>query len=153
MNLVRKKLSAKQIAARRRQRGLTLVELMVVIVILGLLTTIIVINVIPAGDQAAVQKARTDISVLENALEQYRLNMMSYPTTQQGLEALVEAPDGVARPEMYRPGGYIKTLPTDPWGNPYVYQRPGTNGEYDIFSYGADGREGGEGTDADIGNW
>ncbi|NHK29074.1 type II secretion system major pseudopilin GspG [Parvularcula flava] len=148
MNLVRKKINAK-----RRQRGLTLVELMVVIVILGLLTTIIVINVIPAGDQAAVQKARTDISVLENALEQYRLNMMSYPTTEQGLEALVELPNGVARPEMYRPGGYIKNLPTDPWGNEYVYQRPGTNSEYDIFSYGADGREGGEGTDADIGNW
>lgn len=148
MNLTRMKLSKKA-----RQKGLTLVELMVVIVILGLLTTIIVINVVPAGDQAAVQKARTDISVLENAMEQYRLNMLSYPTSEQGLDALVTVPDSVARPEMYRPGGYIKKLPLDPWGNPYQYQRPGTNGEYDIFSYGADGREGGEGLDADIGNW
>ena len=139
--------------AGRGQKGLTLVELMVVIVILGLLSAIIVINVIPAGDEAAVQKARTDIAVLENALEQYRLNMMSYPTTEQGLEALVEAPANVSRPEMYRPGGYIRSLPEDPWGNPYQYQRPGTNGEYDIFSYGADGEEGGEGFNADIGNW
>ena len=140
----------RRINRKASQKGLTLVELMVVIVILGLLTTIIVINVIPAGDQAAVQKARTDISVLENALEQYRLNMMSYPTTEQGLEALVSVPDGAARAEMYRPGGYIKALPEDPWGNPYQYRRNGS--DFEVFSLGADGREGGEGLDADIGN-
>lgn len=150
MKLLEKVRKARKQDRRKSQKGLTLVELMVVIVILGLLTTIIVINVIPAGDQAAVQKARTDISVLENALEQYRLNMMSYPTTDQGLEALVEAPSGLARAEMYRPGGYIKALPDDPWGNPYQYRRDGS--DYEVFSYGADGREGGEGLDADIGN-
>lgn len=138
---------------RNRQRGLTLVEMMVVLVILGLLTTIVVINVLPAADQADIQKARADISSLEVALDQYRLDMKTYPTTAQGLQALVTVPDGVNRAASYRPGGYIRKLPLDPWGNPYVYQTPGKNGQIDIYSFGADGREGGEGNDADIGNW
>ncbi|WP_372340453.1 type II secretion system major pseudopilin GspG [Parvularcula sp. IMCC14364] len=138
---------------RNRQRGLTLVEMMVVLVILGLLTTIVVINVLPAADQADIQKARADISSLEVALDQYRLDMKTYPTTAQGLQALVTVPDGVNRAASYRPGGYIRKLPLDPWGNPYVYQTPGENGQIDIYSFGADGREGGEGNDADIGNW
>ncbi len=138
---------------RNSQRGLTLVEMMVVLVILGLLTTIVVINVLPAADQADMQKARADISTLEVALDQYRLDMKTYPTMAQGLQALVSVPDGANRAQSYRPGGYIRKLPLDPWGNPYVYQIPGENGQIDIYSYGADGREGGEGNNADIGNW
>jgi general secretion pathway protein G len=138
---------------RKKQRGLTLVELMVVIVILGLLATIIVINLLPAADQASVQTARTNITTLENALDQYRLDNKTYPTNAQGLEALVRAPDGLRNPQNYRPGGYIRKLPDDPWGNPFVYERPGQHGEFDLYSLGADGKEGGEGLDADIGNW
>ncbi len=138
---------------KKRQHGLTLVEMMVVLVIIGLLTTIVVINVLPAADQADAEKARFDIAQIENALTQYNLQLKSFPTTAQGLQALVDMPDGLTRPESYRPGGFIKKLPSDPWGNPYQYQRPGQFGEFDIYSFGADGREGGEGKNADIGNW
>ncbi len=136
-----------------RQRGLTLVEMMVVMVIIGLVTTIIVINVMPAADQANVDKARIDIAKIEQALDQYRLQLKTYPTTSQGLEALVTQPDGLQLADAYREGGYIKKLPLDPWGNPYMYQYPGENGLFDIYSYGADGQEGGDGYAADIGNW
>ena len=106
------------------------------LVIIGLLTTIVVINVLPAADQADAQKARADIAILENALDQYRLQIKTYPTTEQGLEALVETPADLNRPELYRPGGYIRKLPVDPWGNPYVYQIPGEFGEFDLYSFG-----------------
>ncbi len=135
------------------QQGLTLVELMVVIVILGLLTTIIVINVLPERDRAQVQKVKADIATLETAMEQYRLDNFNYPTTSQGLQALTSAPDNLSSADRYRPGGYIKALPNDPWGNEYVFENPGTIGAFDIYSYGADGRQGGEGINADIGNW
>jgi general secretion pathway protein G len=135
------------------ERGLTLVELMVVIVIIGLISGIVVFNVLPAADKAAVSTARTDIKRLEAALTQYRLDMQSFPSQQQGLNALVELPQGARRPERYQTGGYVKGLPSDPWGNPYVYLYPGEFGEYDIISYGRDGRPGGEGLDADIGSW
>ena len=138
---------------RAKQRGLTLVEMMVVLVILGLVTTIVVINVLPAADQADADKVRIDIAKLESALDQYRLQIKTYPSTEQGLEALVEAPSGLRNPDRYRSGGYIKKLPVDPWGNPYQYEFPGKNGQFDIYSLGADGREGGEGNNADIGNW
>ncbi|MCI5045680.1 MAG: type II secretion system major pseudopilin GspG, partial [Aquisalinus sp.] len=130
MNIIR---STIRKTGRKDQRGLTLVEMMVVLVILGLLTTIVVINVLPAADQADMQKARADISTLEVALDQYRLDMKTYPTMAQGLQALVSVPDGVNRAEAYRPGGYIRKLPLDPWGNPYVYQTPGENGQIDIY--------------------
>ena len=91
--------------------------------------------------------------VLENALDQFRLDMANYPSTEQGLAALTTLPDNVPRPENYRPGGYIKKLPKDPWGNAYQYVYPGQRGTFDLYSYGADGREGGEGLNADIGNW
>ncbi|GGY52705.1 type II secretion system major pseudopilin GspG [Parvularcula lutaonensis] len=136
-----------------KQRGLTLVELMVVIVIIGLISGIVVFNVLPAADKAAVSTARTDIKRLQTALTQYRLDNQSYPTQAQGLEALVEMPRGLRRPERYQTGGYIQSLPEDPWGNPYVYIYPGEFGEFDIVSYGRDGRPGGEGLDADIGSW
>lgn len=135
------------------QAGFTLVELMVVVVIIGLLATVVAINVMPSQDRAMVEKARADIAVLEQALETYRLDNMVYPTTTQGLDALLQAPAGLARPERYRRGGYIRRLPEDPWGNPYQYRQPGREAAFDVFSFGADGVEGGEDDGADIGNW
>ena len=124
-----------------REAGFTLVELMVVIVIIGLLATVVVINVLPAQDTARVKKAEADIALLEQATEMYRLSRLNYPTMGEGLPALVSE-------------GFVKRLPDDPWGNPYHYAAPGGDGRaFDIYSYGADGREGGEDDDADIGNW
>ena len=136
----------------RRQAGFTLVELMVVIVIIGLLATIVAINVIPSGDTARVQKAKADIATIEQALEMYRLQFSTYPTTPQGLQALVSAPAGVDA-SRYQKGGYIKKLPDDPWNRPYLYAAPGRHGEADVWTLGADGRDGGEGINADIGSW
>jgi general secretion pathway protein G len=139
---------------RDRRDGFTLVELMVVIVIIGLLATVVAINVLPSQDRAMVEKARADIAVLETGLETYRLENLAYPRSEDGLQALVTAPAGLARPERYRRGGYIRRLPEDPWGAAYQYRLPGADGRaFDIWSFGADGREGGEGDDADIGNW
>ena len=137
-----------------REDGFTLVELMVVIVIIGLLATIVIINVLPNLGKANTGKARTDIATLEQALEYYRLDNMSYPRTEQGLKALVSAPAGLAQPGRYNKAGYIKKLPNDPWGAPYEFAAPGTHGgPFDIFSLGADGQPGGEGENADIGSW
>jgi len=136
-----------------RRAGFTLVELLVVIVIIGLLATVVVINVLPAQDRAQAEKARADIATLEQAVESYRLDNMAFPPTEAGLEALVSAPAGLARPDRYREGGYIRRLPEDPWGNAYQYRQPGERGVFDIWSMGADGEPGGEGNDADIGNW
>lgn len=131
----------RRLRRRRAEQGFTLVELMVVIVIMGLLATVVVINVMPAQDTARVKKAEADIALLEQAAEMYRLNKLDYPAGGQGLQALVSE-------------GFVKRLPDDPWGNPYHYAAPGAEGRaFDIYSYGADGREGGEGDDADIGNW
>ncbi|MFA4949430.1 type II secretion system major pseudopilin GspG [Brevundimonas sp.] len=139
--------------ARKRQKrqGFTLVELMVVIVIIGLLATVVAINVLPSQDRAMVGKARADISVLEQAIETYRLDNLTFP---DDLNALMTAPAGLAQPERYRQGGYIRRLPEDPWGNPYQYRRQSAHGgQFDVYSLGADGKEGGEGNDADLGNW
>ena len=132
--------------------GFTLVELMVVIVIIGLLAAIVAFNVIPMGDKARVEKAKSDISTIEQALEMYKLQNLRYPTTAEGLQALVKAPSS-ADASRYQAGGYIKKLPDDPWGRPYLYASPGQHGEADVWSDGADGKEGGEGVDADIGSW
>jgi general secretion pathway protein G len=122
------------------EEGFTLVELMVVIVIIGLLATVVLINVAPATDKAAITKVKADVSTLEQGVEMYRLSKLTYPSG-DGLQALVAE-------------GYVKRLPNDPWGNPYRYAAPGRNGQpFSIYSTGADGREGGEGEDADIGNW
>ena len=136
-----------------RARGFTLIELMVVIVIIGLLATVVVINVLPSQDRAMAEKARADIALLEQALDSYRLDNLVYPRTEHGLQALLQPPAGLARPERYRNGGYIRRLPADPWGNPYQYRIPGRRGAFDVYSFGADGVEGGEGENADIGNW
>ena len=137
---------------RSAERGFTLVELMVVIVILGLLATIVVINVMPAGEKGKITKAKVDISTIEGALETYKLQNDVYPSTSQGLQALVSPPVG-ADASKYQRGGYIKKLPNDPWGRPYLYASPGQHGEADVWTLGADGKEGGEGGDADIGSW
>lgn len=140
-------------SCRAAKSGFTLIELMVVLVILGLLTTVVVINVLPSQDRAMLEKARADIRTLEQAVELYRLDLLAYPSTDEGLEALVSPPARLERPERYRQGGYIRRLPDDPWGNPYQYVFPGEHGPFDIYSLGADGRLGGDGDGADIGNW
>ena len=139
--------------ASSQSRGFTLVELMVVIVIVGLLATVVVINVLPSQDRAMVEKARADVRMLEQAVEMYRMELFSYPETDDGLAALTEPPASLENIERYRNGGYIRRLPEDPWGRPYQYLYPGENGEFDVFSFGADGRLGGDGMNADIGNW
>lgn len=125
---------------RQNEDGFTLVEVMVTLVIIGLLTTFVVLNVLPAQGKAQVQKVRGDISAIETALEMYKLDQFNYPTEQEGLDALVT-------------GGLIKKMSLDPWGNPYEYRNPGEQGEIDIFSLGADGEPGGEEQNSDIGNW
>ncbi|WP_291897462.1 type II secretion system major pseudopilin GspG [Maricaulis sp.] len=132
------------------EAGFSLTEIMISVVIMGLLGTVVVLNVLPLREQASVQKARADIATLEQALDAYRLDMRRYPTVEEGLDALVNAPRDA---DNYREGGYIRRLPNDPWDNPYQYVYPGENGVFDIYSLGADGREGGEDNDADIGNW
>jgi len=138
---------------RRSEAGFTLVELMVVIVIIGLLATVVAINVLPSQDRAMVEKAKADVSVLEQAVESYRLDNFNFPRNEDGLQALVAQPAGLSNPERYREGGYIRRLPKDPWGADYQYAAPGEHGQFDIYSFGADGKKGGEGKDADIGNW
>jgi general secretion pathway protein G len=125
---------------RQNEDGFTLVEVLVTLVIIGLLTTFVVLNVLPAQGKAQVQKVRGDITAFETALELYRLDNFSYPTEQEGLEALVAS-------------GVIKKMSLDPWGNPYEYRNPGERSAVDIFSLGADGEPGGEDKNADIGNW
>ncbi|MDL4864707.1 type II secretion system major pseudopilin GspG [Halomonas elongata] len=137
----------------KTQAGFTLLEVMVVIFILGLLVAIVAPNVLSNQDKAMQQKARADIATLEQALDMYRLDNHRYPTTEQGLQALVEAPRQEPLATNYRQEGYVRRLPDDPWGNPYDYRNPGEHGRIDVFSLGADRQAGGEGNDADIGNW
>jgi general secretion pathway protein G len=142
------------IVARRRQRGFTLIEIMVVVVILGILAAVVVPRIMDRPDQARMVKAKQDIRMLESQLNMYKLDNFYYPSTQQGLDALVTKPAGDPEPRNYRSGGYIAKLPKDPWGQPYQYLQPGTkSGDFDLFSLGADGRPGGEGPAADVGNW
>ncbi|MFC3912596.1 type II secretion system major pseudopilin GspG [Pseudaeromonas sharmana] len=136
--------------ATQRQRGFTLLEIMVVIVILGILASIVVPNLMGNKEKADRQKAVTDIVALENALDMYKLDNSRYPTTEQGLEALVSKPSGDPEPKNYRDGGYIKRLPKDPWGGDYQMLSPGEHGKIDVFSMGLDGEAG---SDDDVGNW
>ena len=136
-----------------RHTGFTLMELLVVVMILGILATIVVVNVMDRPDEARIAKAKQDIRALTTALNMYRLDNYRYPSTEQGLEALVSRPAGQPPAQNWKEGGYVENLPRDPWGNEYVYLNPGTHGEIDVYTLGADGAPGGEGINADIGNW
>ncbi|HEX8010158.1 MAG TPA: type II secretion system major pseudopilin GspG [Casimicrobiaceae bacterium] len=133
--------------------GFTLVEIMVVIVILGILAALVVPRIIERPDEARVVAAKNDLATILQALKLYRLDNQRYPTTEQGLAALVVRPTAPPAPPNWKPNGYLERLPKDPWGNPYQYLNPGLHGEVDVFSFGADGQPGGTGYDADIGSW
>ncbi|WP_034837113.1 type II secretion system major pseudopilin GspG [Endozoicomonas numazuensis] len=138
---------------RQVQRGFTLIEIMVVVVILGILAAMVAPKILSRPDQAKVTVARSDIETISQALELFRLDNGFYPSTDQGLDALVKKPTITPEPRNWNPEGYLKKAPVDPWGNAYIYLQPGNHGKYDLYSLGADGREGGEGLEADITNW
>ncbi|PLX87787.1 MAG: type II secretion system protein GspG [Desulfuromonas sp.] len=134
-------------------RGFTLIEIMVVVVILGILAGIVVPRLLDRPEEARRTKAAVQIKSLEEALGLFKLDNGFYPSTEQGLEGLVSQPETGRIPTKYRAGGYIKKVPLDPWGNPYIYLSPGANGDFDLISYGPDGESGGEGENADIESW
>lgn len=140
---------------QRGSSGFTLIELMVVIVILGILAGLIIPRIMGRPEEARQMKAQVQIESIETALRLYKLDNGSYPTTEQGLQALVEAPTVGELPRAWREGGYLEKgkVPNDPWGNEYVYLSPGVHGDYDLSSYGAEGQPGGEGKDKDINSW
>jgi general secretion pathway protein G len=140
------------LGVRGRQRGFTLIEIMVVVVIIGLLAAVVTQQLMGNVDDARASKARQDIQALETALTLYKLDNFRYPTTEQGLAALVTKPADPAVTH-WKEGGYVKRVSKDPWGREYVYESPGSHGEFDLYSLGADGQSGGEKADADIGNW
>jgi general secretion pathway protein G len=137
--------------ALRRNRGFTLIEIMVVLVIIGVLAALIVPNVLDRADDARVTAARTDINNLMQSLKLYKLDNQRFPTAEQGLDALLRKPTASPVPPNWKP--YVEKLPADPWGRPYQFLNPGVKGEIDVFSYGADGQPGGEGKNADLGSW
>ena len=132
-----------------KQGGFTLIEIMVVVVILGILAAAVVPNIMSRPEQARIEKAKHDVGALESALNLYKLDNYQYPSTDQGLEALVTKPSGSPQPRNYKKGGYIKKLNKDPWGKEYMYLNPGTHGELDLYSLGPDSQP----SDDDIGNW
>ena len=137
----------------KRQEGFTLIEIMVVIVIIGILAALIVPKIMSRPDDARIVAAKQDIGSIMQAMKLYKLDNHAYPTTEQGLDALVKKPATPPVPQNWKSGGYLEKLPVDPWGKPYQYLNPGLHGEIDVFSFGADGTPGGEGNDADIGSW
>jgi general secretion pathway protein G len=136
-----------------KSSGFTLVEIMVVVVILSILAAVVVPKIMDRPDQAREAKVKQDIRALSSSLDLYRLDNYTYPTTDEGLESLVKRPSSLPDNAKWKVGGYVKRLPKDPWGNPYSYLQPGTHGEFDLFSLGADNAVGGTGPNADIGNW
>lgn len=137
----------------KRAGGFTLIEIMVVVAILGILAALVVPKIMGRPDEARIVAAKQDIAAIRQALNLYRLDNQRYPTTEQGLQALVEKPATSPIPANWKAGGYLERLPKDPWGAPYQYLNPGLRGEVDIYSLGADGATGGAGNDADIGSW
>lgn len=133
--------------------GFSLIEIMVVVVILGILAAVVVPKVMSRPAEARISKAKQDIRAVESALKLYRLDNFGYPTTDQGLEALTSKPRDLPASANWKPGGYLDRVPVDPWGKPYAYLSPGLNGEFDLYTLGADGARGGEDDNSDIGNW
>jgi general secretion pathway protein G len=137
----------------RATAGFTLIEIMVVLVIIGILMAVVVPNVIGRPDEARMTVARTDLRAIASALDMYKLDNLEYPSTQQGLEALVSKPSGDPLPQHWKEGGYLKKMPVDPWGNPYQYLRPGTHGDYDLYSLGPGGKPEQPDNQKIIGEW
>lgn len=142
-----------QAFSRTRQQGFTLIEIMVVVVIMGILAALVVPKLMGRTDDARIIAAKQDVATLMQGLKLYRLDNQRYPTTEQGLQALITKPTSGPAANGWKAGGYLDRLPKDPWGNPYQYLSPGIRGEVDVFSLGADGQPGGTGNDADIGSW
>ncbi|KAF0814302.1 Type II secretion system protein G [Andreprevotia sp. IGB-42] len=138
---------------KKLQRGFTLIEILVVITILAILGALIVPKIMDRPNDARVTAAKQDIGSVMQALKLYKLDNGRYPTTEQGLKALVVKPGNPPVPGNWKTGGYLEKLPKDPWGNDYLFLNPGLKGEIDVMSYGADGQQGGEGYDADLGSW
>lgn len=141
------------LSASRREHGFTLIEIMIVVVIIGILVGLLAPRIMDRPDQARVVAARNDIQAILGALKLYRLDNGSYPSSEQGLQALVKKPETGNIPSNWKPGGYLERLPKDPWDGAYQYLNPGIHGEIDVFSYGRDGKPGGDSYDADIGSW
>ncbi len=142
-----------KVISQRRARGFTLIEIMVVVVIMGVLAALVVPKLLNRTGEAKVAAAKVDIANIVQSLKLYKLDNQRYPTTEQGLKALMEKPTSGPAANGWKAGGYLEKMPKDPWGNPYQYLAPGVRGEIDVFSFGADGQAGGSGDDADIGNW
>ncbi len=138
---------------KRKQGGFTLIEILVVITILAILGALVVPKIMNRPNEARVVAAKQDIRSVVQALKLYKLDNGRYPSTEQGLKALIEKPSAAPVPNNWKTGGYLEKLPKDPWASDYLYLSPGIKGEIDVMSYGADGQQGGEGTDADIGSW
>jgi general secretion pathway protein G len=137
-----------------KNKGFSLIELMAVVVIIGILASIVVVNVAPIFQRAYLEKIRADITQVSKALELYRFNEMTYPSSDQGLDALIKPHDELKNPFLFPENGYISTLPLDPWGREYIYEYPATkSSSYDLYTLGADGLEGGTGENTDFGNW
>ncbi|MCB1560796.1 MAG: type II secretion system major pseudopilin GspG [Xanthomonadales bacterium] len=144
---------SRPVQPRQHSSGFTLLEVVVVVAILAILAAVVVPQFLDRPGEARQVRAKQDIAAVVTALNLYRLDNYRYPSTDQGLEALVEKPAGSPPADNWRSGGYLQRLPVDPWGKPYRYLNPGRHGDIDVYSLGADARAGGEGEDADVGNW